>query len=83
MKQLNFYNTQNFAHFKDNYLKIVQDIAQIRKNIPMTQEQMAAWINCSLRTYTNFEAGKTINIQILLCASEKLSIDINIYHKIN
>lgn len=83
MNKLNFINTQNIAHFNNQYLSIVQNIAQIRKEIPLTQIQMAEWINCSLRTYVDFEAGKIINMPILICASEKLSIDINLTFTIN
>lgn len=75
-------DVQNIVHFKRVYNEIVQNLVQIRKEIPMTQEQVADWLNVDRRKIINLENGG-INIPLLLTYADKLSIDVKLTFQIN
>jgi DNA-binding XRE family transcriptional regulator len=66
---------QNIVHFKEQYLKIVQELVHIRKSIPMTQAELADWLKVDRRKIIDLE-NENINISLLLIYADKLSIDI-------
>ena len=67
----------NIVHFKEQYSKIVQELVQIRKSIPMTQMELADWLKVDRRKIIDLENG-SINISLLLQYADKLSIDIKL-----
>lgn len=71
----------NIVHFKQQYLKIVQQLVQIRKSIPMTQSEVADWLKVDRRKIIDIENGN-INISLLLIYADKLSIDINLNYQL-
>lgn len=66
---------QNIVHFKEQYLKIVHELVQIRKSIPMTQAELAGWLKVDRRKIIDLENGN-INISLLLTYADKLSVDV-------
>ena len=67
----------NIVHFKEQYEKIVHELVQIRKSIPMTQMELADWLKVDRRKIIDLENG-SINISLLLQYADKLSIDIKL-----
>jgi DNA-binding XRE family transcriptional regulator len=72
---------QNIVHFKEQYLKIVQELVQIRKSIPMTQAELADWLKVDRRKIIDLENGN-INISLLLTYADKLSVDVKFNYTI-
>ena len=72
----------NKVHFIEQYEKIVHEIVQIRKSIPMTQEQVATWLKVDRRKIIALE-NKEINVSLLLDYADKLSIDVKFYYNVN
>lgn len=73
---------QNIVHFEQKYKDIVRNLVQIRKGIPMTQSQIADWLNVDRRKIMDLENGG-VNILLLLRYADKLSVDIDVNFKIN
>jgi DNA-binding XRE family transcriptional regulator len=67
----------NIVQFKDQYSKIVQKLVQIRKEIPMTQAEIAVWLNVDRRKIIDLENGG-INISLMLDYAHKLSVDVKL-----
>jgi DNA-binding XRE family transcriptional regulator len=72
----------NKVHFIEQYEKLVHEIVQIRKSIPMTQEQVATWLKIDRRKIIALE-NKEINVSLLLDYADKLSIDVKFYYNVN
>lgn len=72
----------NKVQFIEQYNKIVQKIVQIRKSIPMTQNEVADWLKVDRRKIIALENGE-INISLLLDYADKLSIEIKMNYEIH
>lgn len=73
---------QNVVHFKKQCTEIVNNLIEIRKQIPMTQEGIADWLKVDRRKIMALENGE-INISLLLKYADKLSIDVKLTFEIN
>lgn len=73
---------QNIVHFKSQCTEIVNKLIEIRKSIPMTQASMADWLGVDRRKIIDLENGK-MNVSLMLCYAEKLSVDIKLKFKVN
>jgi DNA-binding XRE family transcriptional regulator len=73
---------QNIAHFRKVSQDLVQKLVQIRKSIPMTQASMAEWLGVDRRKIIDLENGK-MNVSLMLCYAEKLSVDIKLKFEVN
>lgn len=73
---------RNKVQFIEQYNKIVQKIVQIRKSIPMTQNEVADWLKVDRRKIIALENGE-INISLLLDYADKLSIEIKMNYEIH
>lgn len=67
----------NKVRFIEQYKKIVQELIQNRKMIPMTQNEIADMLNVDRRKIIALENGG-INISLLLDYCDKMSIEINL-----
>ena len=72
----------NLTRFKSTSMDLVQKLVQIRKSIPMTQASMADWLGVDRRKIIDLENGK-MNVSLMLCYAEKLSVDIKLKFKVN
>lgn len=72
----------NVQRFRKVYIDILKEVIDIRKSIPMTQNEVADWLKVDRRKIIALESGE-VNVSLLLDYADKLSIDININYKIN
>lgn len=72
----------NVQRFRKVYIDVLKEVIDIRKSIPMTQNEVADWLNVDRRKIIALESGE-INISLLLEYADKLSIDIKLNHEIH
>jgi len=71
----------NVQRFRKVYIDILKEVIDIRKSIPMTQNEVADWLKVDRRKIIALENGE-INISLLLEYADKLSIDIKLNYEI-
>jgi len=72
----------NVQRFRKVYIDILKEVIDIRKSIPMTQNEVADWLKVDRRKIIALENGE-INISLLLEYADKLSIDIKLNYEIH
>lgn len=57
-------------------------LRQIRQDIPMTQEQMAEWLQVGPKRIAEIESGKSFDLELILVYCDRLSVDLTIDFKV-
>jgi DNA-binding XRE family transcriptional regulator len=71
-------DVENIMQFKTDYRAIVDNLIQCRKQSETTQESMAAWLNISRSTLTDFENCKRVDINLLLIYADRMSVKVKL-----
>jgi len=53
-------------------------IRRIRQEIPMTQEQVAEWLQVGPKRIAEIESGKCFDLELICLYCEKVSVDLDI-----
>jgi|JI10StandDraft_1071094.scaffolds.fasta_scaffold374372_3 DNA-binding XRE family transcriptional regulator len=75
-------NITEKLHIYKQVNEIVTKLIHIRKDAKFSQKFMADWLNVSRKKINEFENGK-FDFDLMINYAEKLSVDIEIIHKIN
>jgi DNA-binding XRE family transcriptional regulator len=67
-------HVENYQQFKEKYYKIVDKTQQIRKEIPLTQQELAELINVLRWKIIDFENKKNIDLELMFKICNKLGI---------
>jgi DNA-binding XRE family transcriptional regulator len=72
----------NYQHFKEKYYKIVDKTQQIRKEIPLTQQELAQDMGVLRWKIIDFENKKNMDLELMFLICEKLGIDLYFKYEI-
>ena len=64
----------NYQQFKEKYYEIVDKIQQIRKEIPLTQQELAQDMSVLRWKIIDFENKKNIDLELMFKICNKLGI---------
>jgi DNA-binding XRE family transcriptional regulator len=72
-------HVENYQQFKKKYYEIVDKIQQIRKEIPLTQKELAQDMGVLRWKIIDFENKKNMNLELMFSICKRLGI--NLYFK--
>jgi DNA-binding XRE family transcriptional regulator len=75
-------HVENYQQFKKQYYEIVDKIQQIRKEIPLTQQELAQDMGVLRWKIIDFENKKNMDLELMFSICERLGIDLYFKYEI-
>ena len=57
-------------------------LRRIRQEIPMTQEQVAEWLQVGPKRIAEIESGKCFDLELICLYCEKVSVDVTLNYEV-